>query len=92
MQVTHWAAAQKEEPVLNTILNCLGTQKKTSLRTLLGEHTSSEEVQMVLRNCQNFTILQNALYLHSMPKGENEDLLLFVVMKTHRTAALNGCH
>ena len=27
-----------------------------------------------------------------MPKGENEDLLLFVVPKAHQTAALNGCH
>ena len=26
------------------------------------------------------------------PKGEDEDLLLFVVPKVHRTAALNGCH
>ena len=36
--------------------------------------------------------LQDALYLCSMPKGENEDLLLFMVWKAHQTAALNGCH
>ena len=47
---------------------------------------------MVWRNHQDFTILQNALYLCSMPKGENEDLLLFIVPKAHRTATLNGCH
>ena len=47
---------------------------------------------MVWRNHQNFTILQNALYLCSTPKGENEDLLLFVVLKAHWIAALNGCH
>ena len=27
-----------------------------------------------------------------MLKGENEDLLLFVVPKAHWNAALNGCH
>ena len=27
-----------------------------------------------------------------MPKGENEDLLLFMVPKEHWTATLNGCH
>ena len=27
-----------------------------------------------------------------MLKGENEDLLLFMVPKMHQTAALNGCH
>ena len=37
-------------------------------------------------------VLQDALYLCSMPKGENEDLLLFMVPKAHWTAALNGCH
>ena len=37
-------------------------------------------------------VLQDALYLLSMPKGENEDLLLFIVPKAHQTATLNGCH
>ena len=81
MHMTDWAAAQKEDLVLNAVLNWLETQKKTNLRTLLGEHASSEEGQMVWRNHQNFMTLQNSLYLCSMPKGENEDLLLFMVPK-----------
>ena len=60
--------------------------------TLMGEHASSEESQMVWRNCQNFTTLQNALYLCSMPKGENENLLLFMASKAYWIATLNGCH
>ena len=92
MHVTDWAASQKEDPVLNAMLNWLGAQKKTNLRTLLGEHASSKEGRMVWRNHQNFTTLQNALYLCSMPKGENEDLLLFLVLKAHQIATLNGCH
>ena len=36
--------------------------------------------------------LKNPLYLCSMPKGENEDLLPFMVPKEHRVTALNGCH
>ena len=47
---------------------------------------------MIWRNHQNFTTFQGTLYLCSTPKGENEDLLLFVVPKVHQTAALNGCH
>ena len=27
-----------------------------------------------------------------MPKGKNEDLLLFMVLKPHQIATLNGCH
>ena len=33
-----------------------------------------------------------SLYLHSTPKGEDEDLLLFVVPKMHWTATWNGYH
>ena len=83
MHRTNWAAAQKEDPVLNAVLNWLGAQKKTNLRTLLGEHAFSKEGQMVWRNHQNFTTLQNTLYLCSMSKGENEDLLLFMVPKAY---------
>ena len=70
----------------------LGSRKKANLRTLLGECITSEEGQMVWRNHQNFTSLQGTLYLCSTLKGENEDLLLFIVPKVHRTATLNRCH
>ena len=57
MHITDWAAAQKEDPKLDAILQWLESKKKTDLRTLLGEYTSSEEGWMVCRNCQNFTTL-----------------------------------
>ena len=47
---------------------------------------------MILWSQQNFTIHQKALYLCSMPKGKNEDLLLFVVPKVQWVTTLNGCH
>ena len=37
MHVTNWAEAQREDPVLNAVLNWLEDQKKTDPRTLLGE-------------------------------------------------------
>ena len=83
MHVTDWAAAQKEDPELDAVFQWLESKKKADLRTLLGECITSEEGQMVWRNCQNFTSLQGTLYLHSTPKGENEDLLLFIVPKAH---------
>ena len=92
MHVTDWAVAQKEDPELDVVLQWLGSRKKADLRMLLRECIMSKEGQMVWRNCQNFISLQGVLYLRSTPKGEDEDLLLFVVPKAHRTAALNGCH
>ena len=47
MHVTNWAAAQKEDPELDAVLQWLESKKKTDLRTLLGECIMSEEVQMV---------------------------------------------
>ena len=79
MHVTDWATAQKEDPKLDAVLQWLESKKKT----LLGECIMSEEGRMVWRNCQIFTNLQGTLYLCSIPKGENEDLLLFVVPKAH---------
>ena len=92
MHVTDWTAAQKEDPELDVVLQWLESKKKTDWRTLLGEYMLSEEGQMGWRNCQNFTTLRGTLYLCSTSKGENEDLLLFVVPKAHQTATLNGCH
>ena len=92
MHVTDWAAAQKEDPELNAVLHWLETKKKADLKTLLRECIMSEDGQMVWRNHQNFTSLQGTLYLCSTPKGEDEDLLLFIVPRAHQIATLNGCH
>ena len=57
MYVTDWAAAQKEDPKLDAVLQWFESKKKTDLRTLLGEHASNEEGVMVWRNLQNFTTI-----------------------------------
>ena len=92
MHMTDWARTQREDPVLNAVLNWLEAQKKTDMKTLLGEHASSKESQLVWRNCQNFKIHQKALYLCLMLKGDIEDLLLLMVPKAQWLTALNGCH
>ena len=43
MHVTNLATAQREDPELDAVLLWLEAKKKTDLRTLLGEHASSEE-------------------------------------------------
>ena len=43
MHMTDWAETQREDPLLNTVLDWLEAQKKTDLKTLLGEHASSKE-------------------------------------------------
>ena len=43
IHVMDWAKAQREDPVLSAVLDWLKAQKKTDLKALLAEHTSSEE-------------------------------------------------
>ena len=43
IHITDWAKAQREDPVLSAALDWLEVQKKTDLRMLLAENTSSEE-------------------------------------------------
>ena len=69
IQVTDWAAVQKEDLVLNAILNWLGAKKKNDLRTLLEEHASSKEGQIVWRNHQNFTTSRMSSIYAVHPKG-----------------------
>ena len=83
MHMTDWAETHRENPVLNAVLDWLEDQKKMDLKTLLGEHASSVDGQLVWRNCQNFVIHQRDLYLHTAPKGESKDLMLFVVPRAH---------
>ena len=70
MHVTDWAAALKEDVELDAVLQWLGSNKKTDLRTLLREHTSSEEGQIIWRNCQTFTVLQGTLSALHTKRGE----------------------
>ena len=70
MHVTDWAAAQKEDPKLDAVLQWLESKKKADLRTLLGECTSSEEDWMVWRNCQNFTTSEVPSTCTPPPKGK----------------------
>ena len=50
MHDTDWAKAQREDSVLSAVLDWLEVQKKMDLKTLLVEHASSEEVQLILQN------------------------------------------
>ena len=78
--------------MLSAVLDWQKAQKKMDLKALLAEHASSKDGWLILWDWQNFMILQGALYLHSMPKGETKDILLFMVPKAHQVTTLNGCH
>ena len=57
MHVTDWAEAQKEDLTFSAVLKA---QKKTDLKALLVEHTSSKEGKLLLHNQQKFVSVLNA--------------------------------
>ena len=58
MHVIDWAKAQKEDPILGTVLNWLKAQKKKDLNAFLAEHTSSKEGRLILWNQQNLQFIR----------------------------------
>ena len=48
MHVTDWDEAQREDPMLGTVLDWLKAQKKIDLKALLAQHASSKEGRIIL--------------------------------------------
>ena len=54
MDAANWGEAQREDPMLSTVLDWLKAQKQTDLKVLLAaEHASSEDGKLILWNQQN---------------------------------------
>ena len=93
MHVTDWAEAQKKDPLLNTVLDWLKAQKKTDFKALLARTCLQWRRQADLMELAEFYGSSRSLVpVHSIPKGETKDLLLFMVPRAHHVATLNGCH
>ena len=54
--------------MLSAVLDWLKAQKKTDLKALIAEHTSSEEDRLILQSQQNFTIHHGAFTCTQCPK------------------------
>ena len=88
IHVTNWAKAQGEDVLLATCWKWMRTRKDISLRDALlrrcmGEHSDSEEGQVLFCIRNGFTMEKGMLYVNTMPKGKTEGLLAFVVPSAH---------
>ena len=66
--------------------------KVQDLKHLLGEDADTEEGKTILREQKNLMLYQGDLYHCHTPSGKLEEVLQFLVPKTHQIAAMNGCH
>ena len=99
MHMTNWPEVQGEDVLLAACQKWMSTRKDvplqkgdTLLRTCMGKHSDSEEGKALFHVRNSFTMKKGMLYVNTIPKGETEGLLAFVVPSAHQCTALNGMH
>ena len=91
LHVTNWKQAQKDDPALNTVVKNLRSplnQFNDALKHVLDQ----ESIRAFVKARENLTMKNGLLYHKLRLKATGEDVWHFVVPKTHRSVALDGCH
>ena len=91
LHITDWKQAQKDDPVLFAIVKNLRSslnQFKDALKHVLHQ----KSIRAFVKARDNLTMRNGLLYHKLHLKANGADVWHFVVPKTHRSMALDGCH
>ena len=91
LHVTDWKQDQKDDPALYAIVKNLRSplnQFKDALKHVLEQ----KSIRAFVKARENLTMKNGLLYHKLRLKATGEDVWRFVVPKTHRSVALDGCH
>ena len=91
LHVTDWKQAQKDDPALYAVVKNLRSplnQFKDALKHVLDQ----KSIRAFVKARENLTMKNGLLYRKLRLKATGEDVWQFVVPKTHRGVALDGCH
>ena len=83
LHVMDWVAAQQEDPVLETVMEWIATQKVHDLKHHLGDNTTTEEGMAILWEWKKFMLHQVALYHCHTLAVELEEVMWFVAPMAH---------
>ena len=99
MHAVDWGEAQETDAVLAPCRKWLRTRKDPPfpkrdalLKKYLGDNADTEEGRTLFCTCHSLVLSKGLLYVSTMPKGEAEGILVFVVPTGQCHAALNGVH
>ena len=99
MHIVDWGEAQEADAVLATCQKWLRAHRDTSpqkrdalLKKYLGNQADMEEGCTLFHMCNSLVLNKGLLYISTMPKGEVEGVLAFLVPTSQCTVALNGVH
>ena len=91
LHVTDWKQAQKDDPTLYAVVKNLRSplnQFKDALKHMLDQ----KSIRAFVKARENLAMKNGLLYHKLWLKATSEDVWHFVVPKTHRSVALDGCH
>ena len=91
LQVVDWKKAQREDPALSTLVKNLRSSKEDFMRAMCK--VLNPKAARAYENRRDGLILKNGLLYHkTLLTKTGEDLWHFIVPKSHRGVALDGCH
>ena len=91
LHVTDWKQAQKDDPTLFIIVKNLKAplnRFKDALKHVLDQ----KSIRAFVKARENLVMRNSLLYHKLWLKATGEDVWSFIVPKTHRSVALDGCH
>ena len=99
MHIVDWGETQEADAVLATCQTWLRahrdtpSQKKDALwKKYFSSQADMEEGCTLFHMCNSLVLSKGLLYISTMPKGEADGVLAFLIPTSQRTAALNGVH
>ena len=91
LQVVDWKKAQREDPALSTLVKNLRSSKEDFMRAMCK--VLDPKAAQAYESRRDGLILKNGLLYHKTHLTKTgEDLWHFIVPKSHRGIALDGCH
>ena len=99
MHVVDWGEAEEADPMLAACRRWLCTRKDTPflkrdvlLRKYLGDNVGTKEGHALFHVHNGLVMSKGLLYVSTMPRGEAEGILAFLVPTSQCCTALNGVH
>ena len=91
LQVVDWKKAQREDPTLSTLVKNLRSSKEDFMRAICK--VLNPKAAWAYESQRDGLILKNGLLYHKTRLTKTgEHLWCFIVPKSHRGVALDGCH
>ena len=91
LQVVDWKKTQREDPALSTLVKNLRSSKEDFMRDMCK--VLHPKAARAYESWRDGSTLKNGLLYHKTRLTKTgEDLWCFIVPKSHRGIALDGCH